>query len=160
MSVKNDRHQCNINFLFFLFTALSAPLNGKTCVYEELFWLAVHKWWSLFAHWCLFVCFVCNPADEESFTLFHGEDFHILLPSHKVEVLFQNRSAPRSKDVHLMRDGKVVHSRPKLDRTNTHLIIEAVGEGDEGVYIVKNLEKRDDVSRLSLTVRGTEDTLE
>ncbi|XP_005925223.1 uncharacterized protein si:dkeyp-77h1.4 [Haplochromis burtoni] len=92
-------------------------------------------------------------ADEESYTLFHGEDFQILLPSQNVEVTFHNKSAPRSKDVHLMREGKVVHSRPKLDRSNTHLLIEAVGEGDEGVYTVKNLEKPDDVKRMSLTVR-------
>ncbi|XP_030605197.1 uncharacterized protein LOC115794080 isoform X1 [Archocentrus centrarchus] len=92
-------------------------------------------------------------ADEESIILFHGEDFHILLPSQKVEVLFQNRSTPRPKDVHLMKEGKVVHNRPTLDRSNTHLLIEAVGEGDEGVYTVKNLEKRDDVRRMSLIVR-------
>ncbi|XP_031600052.1 uncharacterized protein si:dkeyp-77h1.4 isoform X1 [Oreochromis aureus] len=94
-----------------------------------------------------------SKADEESYTLFHGEDFHILLPSKNVEVTFHNKSAPRSKDVHLMREGKVVHSRPKLDRSNTHLLIEAVGEGDEGLYTVKNLEKPDDVKRMSLTVR-------
>uniref|UniRef100_A0A668UYS7 Uncharacterized protein n=1 Tax=Oreochromis aureus TaxID=47969 RepID=A0A668UYS7_OREAU len=97
--------------------------------------------------------YVVSFTDEESYTLFHGEDFHILLPSKNVEVTFHNKSAPRSKDVHLMREGKVVHSRPKLDRSNTHLLIEAVGEGDEGLYTVKNLEKPDDVKRMSLTVR-------
>uniref|UniRef100_I3K5M9 Si:dkeyp-77h1.4 n=1 Tax=Oreochromis niloticus TaxID=8128 RepID=I3K5M9_ORENI len=97
--------------------------------------------------------YVVSFTDEESYTLFHGEDFHILLRSKNVEVTFHNKSAPRSKDVHLMREGKVVHSRPKLDRSNTHLLIEAVGEGDEGVYTVKNLEKPDDVKRMSLTVR-------
>ncbi|XP_031708584.1 uncharacterized protein LOC116386468 [Anarrhichthys ocellatus] len=92
-------------------------------------------------------------VDEDSMTLFHGEDFHIMLPSLALEVTFRNRSVPRSGDVFLMRGGSVVHSRAKLNRHLSHLIIDAVGEGDEGVYTVKNLEKPEDIRRLTLIVR-------
>ncbi|XP_056301057.1 uncharacterized protein si:dkeyp-77h1.4 isoform X2 [Pseudoliparis swirei] len=92
-------------------------------------------------------------AKEESFTLFYGEDFHIMLPSLALEVMFWNRSTPRLGDVFLMRGGIVVNSRAKLNRHLSHLIIDAVGEGDEGVYTVKNPEKPDDVRRLTLIVR-------
>lgn len=97
----------------------------------------------------------CNPVEEDSMTLFHGEDFHILLPSLGVEVTFKNRSAPRSADMFLMRGGAVINSRAKLNRHLSHLIIDAVGEEDEGVYTVKNPEKPDDVRRIMLVVRGT-----
>ncbi|XP_070691834.1 uncharacterized protein [Pempheris klunzingeri] len=86
-------------------------------------------------------------------TLFHGEDFHILLPSLELEVTFRNNSSLRSADVTLMRGGVVVNSRAKLNRHLSHLIIDAVVEGDEGVYTVKNPEKPEDVRRLTLIVR-------
>ncbi|XP_040900129.1 uncharacterized protein si:dkeyp-77h1.4 [Toxotes jaculatrix] len=86
-------------------------------------------------------------------TLFHGEDFHIMLPSNKSDVLFQNMSVPRSADVVLMRKGVPVSNRTKLNIRLSHLIIESVGEGDEGVYVVKNSEKPEDVRRFKLTVR-------
>ncbi|KAM4581569.1 uncharacterized protein PAE49_006055 [Odontesthes bonariensis] len=89
---------------------------------------------------------------EESKTLFHGEDFHILLPSREVEVTFKNMSDPR-KPVVLMKGGKVVSSRAKPNLHLNHLIIEAVGEGDEGEYTVKNPENPDDVRRIMLIVR-------
>ncbi|XP_020504753.1 uncharacterized protein si:dkeyp-77h1.4 [Labrus bergylta] len=92
-------------------------------------------------------------VEEESMTLFHGEDFHILLPSLTLEVTFKSRSAPRSGDVDLMRGGSVVNSRAKLNRHLSHLIIDAVGEGDEGVYTVKNPEQPENIRRISLIVR-------
>ncbi|TNN81663.1 hypothetical protein EYF80_008109 [Liparis tanakae] len=92
-------------------------------------------------------------ANEESLTLFYKEDFHIMLPSLALEVTFWNRSTPRLGDVFLMRGGIVVNSRAKLNRHLSHLIIESVGEGDEGVYTVKNPEKPDDIKRLTLIVR-------
>jgi len=95
-----------------------------------------------------------NPVYEESKTLFHGEDFHILLPSREVEVTFKNISDPR-KPVVLMKGGKVVNSRAKPNLHLNHLIIEGVGEGDEGEYTVKNPENPDDVRRIMLIVRGT-----
>ncbi|XP_062255932.1 uncharacterized protein si:dkeyp-77h1.4 [Platichthys flesus] len=92
-------------------------------------------------------------VDEDSMTLFHGEDFHIMLTSLGLEVTFRNRSAPRSPDVVLMRDGAVVNSRAKLNRQLSHLIVDAVGEEDEGVYTVKNPEKPEEIRRITLVVR-------
>lgn len=92
-------------------------------------------------------------VNEDSMTLFHGEDFHIMLPSLGLEVTFQSRSSPRAADVVLMRDGSVVNTRAKLNRQLSHLIIEAVVEADEGVYTVKNPEKPEDVRRIALIVR-------
>ncbi|XP_037532132.1 uncharacterized protein si:dkeyp-77h1.4 [Nematolebias whitei] len=103
----------------------------------------------------LFTAAISAPlkGDEESMTLFHGEDFHILLSSHEVEVTFKNRSDPRKPPVVLMRGGKVVGSRAKPNLHLNHLIIEAVGEGDEGLYTMKNPQNPDDVKQISLIVR-------
>ncbi|KAM4736021.1 uncharacterized protein FYW61_006330 [Anableps anableps] len=90
--------------------------------------------------------------EEESIILLHGEDFHILLPPHEVEVTFKNRSDPR-KTLVLMREGRVIGSRAKSTLNLNHLIIEAVDEGDEGLYILKNLNNPNDVKQISLTVR-------
>ncbi|XP_041845010.1 putative uncharacterized protein DDB_G0290521 [Melanotaenia boesemani] len=75
-------------------------------------------------------------VDEETETRFHGEDFYIQLSSNVVEVTFRNRSDPRTP-LTLMRDGKVVSSRAKLNQHLDYLIIDSVGEGDEGVYALK-----------------------
>lgn len=96
-----------------------------------------------------------HPDDGDSMTLFHGEDFHIMLPSLALDVTFRNRSAPRAGDVFLMRGGNVVHNRAKVNRHLSHLIIDSVGEGDEGVYTVKNLEAPEDIRSITLIVRGT-----
>ncbi|XP_042345265.1 uncharacterized protein si:dkeyp-77h1.4 [Plectropomus leopardus] len=92
-------------------------------------------------------------VNEDIKTLFHGEDFHIMLPSRSLEVTFRNRSSPRSGDVFLMRDGKLVSSRARLNSQLSYLIIEAVGEGDEGVYTVKDPENPEDIRRTTLIVR-------
>ncbi|XP_039973446.1 uncharacterized protein si:dkeyp-77h1.4 isoform X2 [Xiphias gladius] len=103
----------------------------------------------------LFTAVISAPVkvNEDSMTLFYGEDFHIMLPSLGVEVTFRNRSAQRLADVVLMRGGIVVNNRTKLNRQLSHLIIDAVGEGDEGVYMVKNPEKPEDVRHITLIVR-------
>ncbi|XP_036930828.1 uncharacterized protein si:dkeyp-77h1.4 [Acanthopagrus latus] len=92
-------------------------------------------------------------VEEESRTLFHGEDFHILLPSLSLLVTFRNRSTPRSPEVVLMRDGVMRHTRAKLNRQLSHLVVDSVGEGDEGVYTVKNPDNPEDVRRITLIVR-------
>ncbi|XP_056142105.1 uncharacterized protein si:dkeyp-77h1.4 [Lampris incognitus] len=98
---------------------------------------------------------LCAPVKvkEETNTLFHGDDFHILLPSQGAEVTFRSSSAPRATDVILMRDGNVVSTRAKLNQYLSHLILDAVGEADEGVYTVKNPETPDDIRSISLIVR-------
>lgn len=89
-------------------------------------------------------------------TLFHGEDFHILLPSLQMEVTFRNRSAPWLGDVVLMHGGVVSSSRARVNRYHSYLVIDAVTEGDEGTYTVKNPNKPEDVRRMVLVVRGTD----
>lgn len=78
-----------------------------------------------------------------------------MLPTLRSEVTFQNRSAPRSADVVLMRGGLVIHNRTKLNRHLSHLIVDAVGEEDEGVYTVTNPESPEEARRIRLIVRGT-----
>ncbi|XP_045900639.1 uncharacterized protein si:dkeyp-77h1.4 [Micropterus dolomieu] len=88
---------------------------------------------------------------EDSVTLFHGENFHIMLPPVPSEVTFRNRSSPRSADLVLMRGDTVVNNRVKLNAQ--HLIINSVDEGYEGVYTIKNLDKPEDIRRITLVVR-------
>uniref|UniRef100_A0A3B5Q9F0 Si:dkeyp-77h1.4 n=1 Tax=Xiphophorus maculatus TaxID=8083 RepID=A0A3B5Q9F0_XIPMA len=78
-----------------------------------------------------------SKMTAESVTLFHGEDFHILLPSQDVDVTFKNRSDPRKTSV-LMKGGKVIGTRAKPTLHLNYINIEAVGEGDEGMYILKD----------------------
>ncbi|KAF6721992.1 hypothetical protein FQA47_007601 [Oryzias melastigma] len=90
------------------------------------------------------------PKDEESKVLLQKEDFYILLPSQLLEVSFTNRSNPRAP-VLLMRGGKLVGSRQdKLSLNRDHLIVKNVGEGDEGLYTLKD---PNGVQRIRLTVR-------
>nr|XP_057908946.1 uncharacterized protein si:dkeyp-77h1.4 [Doryrhamphus excisus] len=96
---------------------------------------------------------VSGKVNEETIKLFHGEDFHIMLHAHNLEVIFHNRSAPRSPDVVLMRGGQVVNNRAKFNTHFRYLIIDAVGEGEEGVYTVKNPDNPEDVRRITLIVR-------
>lgn len=88
-------------------------------------------------------------------TLFHGEDFHIMLPSLGSKVMFRNRSTPWSSSLILMRGGIVVNSRAKFNSYLSHLIIDAVGEGDEGVYAIESPDKPEDIRHIVLVVRGT-----
>uniref|UniRef100_A0A667Z2T0 Si:dkeyp-77h1.4 n=1 Tax=Myripristis murdjan TaxID=586833 RepID=A0A667Z2T0_9TELE len=55
-------------------------------------------------------------------------------------------------DVVLMRGGKVIGSRAKLNHLS-HLILESVKEKDEGTYTVTNPEKPDDIRITTLIVR-------
>lgn len=98
--------------------------------------------------------FLYNPVEEDSITLLHGEDFHITLPSLNVEVTFLNKSTPRSDKVVLFQGGRVVSSRAKINSFLSHLNIEAVGEGDEGFYTIKDPDKQQEVLTIELIVRG------
>uniref|UniRef100_H3CRF1 Si:dkeyp-77h1.4 n=1 Tax=Tetraodon nigroviridis TaxID=99883 RepID=H3CRF1_TETNG len=91
--------------------------------------------------------------EEKTMTLFHGEDFHIPLPSLEVEVTYRNRSAPRLGDVVLMKGGVGLSSRAHINRYGSHLVIDAVMEGDEGTYTIKNPNNPADVRSLVLVVR-------
>lgn len=93
-------------------------------------------------------------AQELSQTLFFGEDFHIPMPEGNAEVLFR-RSIGKGDGKLLMSSGKVVDLRAKLNTGLTHLILENVGESDEGVYTIKPDKSAEDITRITLYVRGT-----
>ncbi|CAL8289770.1 unnamed protein product [Merluccius merluccius] len=92
-------------------------------------------------------------VQEESETKFHGEDFHIQLPSLTVEITFRPSATPRADDMVLMRDGKVVSNRAKVNRHFSHLVLDNVNEADEGVYTLKNPDTPEDIRRIRLIVR-------
>lgn len=98
--------------------------------------------------------FVFLVAQELSQTLFFGEDFHIPMPEGNVEVLFRPSIVP-GREKPLMSSGKVVDLRAKLNTGLTHLILENVGESDEGVYTITSGESAEDITRITLYVRGT-----
>lgn len=54
-----------------------------------------------------------------------------------------------------MSNGNVVPSRAKLNERLSHIVIEAVEEGDEGIYSVKNPKNPEDNRNITLIVRGT-----
>ncbi|CAB1351133.1 unnamed protein product [Coregonus sp. 'balchen'] len=89
---------------------------------------------------------------EEHKIAFFGEDVHIPLPSLvSTDVLFKPTSNPTAEVV-LMRDGRVVSHRAQLNSLK-HLILEDVGEEDEGMYVIKNTEVPADVKHIILLVR-------
>ncbi|XP_077382001.1 uncharacterized protein LOC144021761 [Festucalex cinctus] len=94
---------------------------------------------------------VSGKVNEESKTSFLGEDFHILLHAPGLEVTF--RATSRSPEVALMRGGVVVGNRAKKNLHLSHLVVDSLVEGDEGVYTVKNIEDPEDVRRIRLYVR-------
>uniref|UniRef100_A0A671P9F4 Uncharacterized protein n=1 Tax=Sinocyclocheilus anshuiensis TaxID=1608454 RepID=A0A671P9F4_9TELE len=84
---------------------------------------------------------------------FFGEDVHIPVPAlDTTEVLFKPRVDALLGRV-LLRDGKILDSRAKLNVHISHLILEDVGEEDEGTYVVKNSAAPADVRRIILIVR-------
>ncbi|XP_036411509.1 uncharacterized protein LOC118796623 isoform X1 [Megalops cyprinoides] len=87
---------------------------------------------------------------EETRTAFSGEDLHLLVSSLKTtEVIFKPNVGPEEV---LMRDGKVESSRAKLNPQFSHLILENLGEPDEGVYTIKRT-NAEEVKHVTLQVR-------
>uniref|UniRef100_A0A8C2HFA9 Uncharacterized protein n=1 Tax=Cyprinus carpio TaxID=7962 RepID=A0A8C2HFA9_CYPCA len=92
-------------------------------------------------------------AKDEHRTAFFGEDVHIPVPAlDTTELLFKPRVDPVLERV-LLRDGKILDTRAKLNVHISHLILEDVGEEDEGTYVVKNSAAPADVRRIILIVR-------
>lgn len=87
-------------------------------------------------------------------TLFFGEDFHILVPADGADVTFRPSYGP-GHEKRLMSSGKVVDLRAKLNSASSHLILENVGESDEGVYTIKSNQNPEDITHITLYVRGT-----
>lgn len=94
----------------------------------------------------------CFSAQEETQTLFFGEDFHIPLPAAEVNVSFRP-SIGQGREKALMKSGEVVDIRAKLNTGSRHLILENVGESDEGVYIITSGPNTENVTRITLFVR-------
>ncbi|KAK9958019.1 hypothetical protein ABG768_012201 [Culter alburnus] len=92
-------------------------------------------------------------AKDEHRTAFFGEDVHIPVPALDTsEVLFKPRVEPVLERV-LLRNRTILDKRAKLNVHISHLILEDVGEEDEGTYVVKNSAAPADVRRIILVVR-------
>ncbi|XP_048058808.1 uncharacterized protein LOC125275676 [Megalobrama amblycephala] len=92
-------------------------------------------------------------AKDEHRTAFFGEDVHIPVPALDTsEVLFKPRVEPVLERV-LLRNRTILDTRAKLNVHISHLILEDVGEEDEGTYVVKNSAAPADVRRIILVVR-------
>ncbi|KAI4898290.1 hypothetical protein NFI96_033504, partial [Prochilodus magdalenae] len=88
----------------------------------------------------------------DNWIAFFGEDIHIPLPAlNTSEVVFKPRVDPH--EVTFFRDGQKRNTRVKLNTQNRYLVLEDVGEEDEGTYIVRNLAAPADVRRIILIVR-------
>lgn len=92
-------------------------------------------------------------AKDEHHIAFFGEDVHIPVTALDTsEVLFKPRVEPLLERV-LLRNGTILDQRAKLNFYISHLILEDVGEEDEGTYVVKNSAAPADVRRIILVVR-------
>ncbi|XP_051526622.1 uncharacterized protein LOC127425043 [Myxocyprinus asiaticus] len=92
-------------------------------------------------------------AKDEHRTAFFGEDIHIPVPAlDTTEVMFKPRVEPLSERV-LLRNRDLLNPRAKLNTHISQLILEDVGEEDEGTYVVKNSLAPADVRRIILIVR-------
>ncbi|XP_057210669.1 uncharacterized protein LOC130566872 [Triplophysa rosa] len=92
-------------------------------------------------------------AKDEHRTAFFGEDVHIPVPDlDATEVTFMPRLNPLSERT-LLKNGKIVYVGAKLNAHISHLILEDVGEEDEGTYVVRNSAAPADVRRIILIVR-------
>ncbi|XP_059363687.1 uncharacterized protein LOC132102955 [Carassius carassius] len=97
-------------------------------------------------------CSATLKAQEKPQTLFFGEDFHILVPADGADVTFRS-SVVQGREKILMSSGKVVDLRAKLNSASRHLILENVGENDEGVYTITSTRNPENVTRITLYVR-------
>uniref|UniRef100_A0A4W4H8R3 Uncharacterized protein n=1 Tax=Electrophorus electricus TaxID=8005 RepID=A0A4W4H8R3_ELEEL len=92
---------------------------------------------------------------------FFGEDIHIPVPAmDTTEVVFKPKLDPISEVV-FFRNREIQNSRAKLNFQTRHLVLEDVGEEDEGTYVVRNSAAPADVRRIILIVRdcATETTV-
>lgn len=69
-------------------------------------------------------------------------------------MVFKPTIGPSGRELVLMKAGEVKNPRVKLNQALSHLILENVGETDEGVYIIKSNKSPQNVQRLNLIVRG------
>ncbi|KAM9487701.1 uncharacterized protein Hap1MRO34_004867 isoform 1-T1 [Clarias gariepinus] len=98
----------------------------------------------------LCVAFSENPTDV---AVFLGEDYHISLPEGGAKVTFKPSIGAADRELELMKDGKVVNPRGKVNQALSHLILENIGESDEGVYIITSEQNPDVIKQINLFVR-------
>ncbi|XP_066531658.1 uncharacterized protein [Hoplias malabaricus] len=108
------------------------------------------------AVFCTFLCSAWPTtikAKDDHRTAFFGEDIDIPLPAlGTTEVVFKPELDPVSEVV-FFRNGHILNNRAKLNNHINHLILEDVGEEDEGTYVVRNSAEPADVRRIILKVR-------
>ncbi|XP_062841659.1 uncharacterized protein LOC134301048 [Trichomycterus rosablanca] len=100
-------------------------------------------------------------AKAEYRTAFFGEDIHIPVPAlQTTEVVFKPRVEPLS-EVLLFQNQHPLNSRVKLIVQISNLVLEDVGEEDEGTYIVRDTAAPSNVKHIILIVRdcATETTV-
>ncbi|XP_076865687.1 uncharacterized protein LOC143517264 [Brachyhypopomus gauderio] len=100
-------------------------------------------------------------AKDDHRTAFFGEDIHIPLPAMETtEVVFKPRLEPLSEII-FFQNKQLLNSRAKVNFHISHLVLEDVGEDDEGTYVVTNSAAPADVRRIILIVRdcATETTV-
>lgn len=90
----------------------------------------------------------------EDQVVFLGEDWHMSLPVGGAQVIFKPRIGQPGRQLDMMTDGKVVNPRVKLNQALSHVILENVGESDEGLYIISSEQNPDYVKQINLVVRG------
>lgn len=83
-----------------------------------------------------------------------GEDYHIMLPPGGVEMIFKPKFGPAGRELEMMKGREVVSPRVKMNQALSHLILENVGENDEGLYIIRSEQNPEDIKQLNLIVRG------
>ncbi|KAF5902351.1 formin-like protein 14, partial [Clarias magur] len=91
-----------------------------------------------------------NPTDV---AVFLGEDYHISLPKGGAKVTFKPSFGAADRELELMKDGEVMVPRGKLNQALSHLILENIGESDEGVYIITSEQNPDVIKQINLFVR-------
>lgn len=87
-------------------------------------------------------------------TAFFGEDIHIPVPAlQTTEIVFKSRVDPLSEVV-LFQNQHPLSTRVKFLSQISQLVLEDVGEEDEGTYIVRKTATPVDVKHIILIVRG------
>ncbi|KAF4088474.1 hypothetical protein AMELA_G00082700 [Ameiurus melas] len=98
---------------------------------------------------CVAFSLTLKAKDE---TVFLGEDYHILLPAGGATVIFKPSIGPE-RELEMMKDGEVINARVKLNKALSHLVLENVGESDEGLYIIRSEQNPSNIKEINLIVR-------
>ncbi|XP_066538301.1 uncharacterized protein si:dkeyp-77h1.4 isoform X2 [Hoplias malabaricus] len=86
-------------------------------------------------------------------TVFLGEHYQIQLSTDEVDVIFKPAVGPAGREVKMVEPGKLINPRVTLNKNLSLLILQNVGESDEGLYIIKSAKDSEDIKSLKLIVR-------